>query len=94
MLKNLFRIPNTFASDDYRRKRILNILLVAFIGLAVLIIILTLLLRSCQCVPFDATLSPMVMAGVTIVINSILLIAKPFVKNSGLCKCGNFCHFP
>ncbi len=46
MLKNLFRIPSSFESDDDRRKRILNFLLIAFIGLAFVIIGLTLFLKD------------------------------------------------
>jgi signal transduction histidine kinase len=67
MLKNLFHIPSTFGSDDYRRKRFLNILLVAFI-VALLTVILALLLKDAT------TVRPLVIAIVMITLFAIALL--------------------
>lgn len=84
MLKNLFRIPSSFESDDDRRKRILNFLLIAFIGLAFFIIGLTIFLKiTCQCPSQDDAWQMVIVSALTIVVNGILLIANRWSKMSG-----------
>jgi signal transduction histidine kinase len=83
MLKDLFIIPSTFDSDDYRRRRILNILLMAFIGLAVSIVLLTFLLRSDQSISVDAAMPALAIAVCMMLLNTALLVAIRFHKIPG-----------
>jgi signal transduction histidine kinase len=84
MLKNVFNIPPTFESDDYRCKRILNILLVSFTGLALLGMILAFLLSIRQGIPSNATTNrPLWIAIFTIVLNGLLLVANRSSKMPG-----------
>jgi signal transduction histidine kinase len=89
MLKNFFLIPDTFESDDHRRKRILNILLVAFIGLALSIMVSTFLLKNCQCPSFPV----LAIAIATLVINGILLVANRLPKMPGWLSAAIFITF-
>ena len=76
MFHNLFQLPNTFDSDDDRRKRILNIILIAFIGLALAIIIVSFALQSCQCAPGNRIIPALIVGIATLMINNILLLAN------------------
>ncbi|MGC1378459.1 MAG: ATP-binding protein [Anaerolineales bacterium] len=83
MLKNLFDIPSTFESDDYRCKRSLNILLVSFTGLALLVVILVFTLRVFHSVPVEMTTQPLAIAAVMIALNGALLAANRWLKTPG-----------
>jgi len=76
MLNNLFQLPNTFDSDDNRRKHILNLILIAFIGLALAIIIVTFVFLNCQCAPNNRITPALIIGIATLIINNILLVAN------------------
>lgn len=76
MLKNLFRIPDTFDPDDRRRRQVLNILLIVFIIIDLLLIFITLLFYDYS---YSSANNGEPLVGVlilAIVIFGILLIAN------------------
>lgn len=88
MLKDLFHIPDTLESEDRRYRRILNILLVAFIGLALSVIVLMTMLHIISTirvlirVPFELydTTTPALIAGMIVLVNALLLAANRSTK--------------
>lgn len=93
MLKDLFSIPSSLESDDERRKRLLNILLLVFIALAFAAMLLTFLLNVCNCLSPDKTLIAVVIATLTIVLNSSLFIFNLSPKMPGWLGGGIFVSF-
>ncbi len=93
MFQNLFRLPTSFESDDARRKRLLHILLVIFIGLAGVMIALTFALQACQCLAPQQTLPAFALAAFTILLNIILLFANGSPKVPGWLGAGIFVGF-
>ena len=48
MLKNIFRIPDTFDPDDRRRRQVLNNLVLVFLGIYVLLLPIALFHVCCS----------------------------------------------
>lgn len=78
MLKNLFRIPDTFDPDDRRRRQVLNILLIVFLPASFLFIILVLLIIYYHIDPHGSKDDEiLVLPGILFLIaNSVLLVAN------------------
>ncbi len=76
MIRNIFEIPNSFEADERRRKRILNILLTAFLGFAVLIVLVTFFLRSGQTISYNPTVPVLAICVGILILNSTLLVAN------------------
>jgi signal transduction histidine kinase len=77
MLKNFFRIPNTFEQDDRRRRQVLNILLIAFILWA--IVNYALINFTCDCSnpwAYTDTSALLIMGFLLIITTSILFVVN------------------
>ncbi len=85
MLKNLFRIPDTFDPDDRRRRQVLNILLIAFIILALLVIVISMLIIYYHFDPHGSKDDETLLASgiLFLVINSVLLVANRSTRVPG-----------
>lgn len=79
MLKNLFRVPDTFAPDDRRRRQVLNILLLVFMLWASLNFAIINVTCSCGNVwAYSDTATLLVTALFTITVTIILFIINRF----------------
>lgn len=82
MLKDWFRIPR-FASDDQRRKRLLDILLLLFSGLAFIILFMIALFRAFQGLLHEMPLPAFNIATLMILFNGILFTLNRSAKVPG-----------
>lgn len=82
MLKTLLNIPDTFDSDESRRRVILNALLVIFILTSILTIVITIVVRN-QFVNRDETTLLMWTAALVAAVSGILLILNRLTRVPG-----------
>jgi len=75
-LKNLIDIPDTLESEDRRNRRILNILLTAFTGLALSVVVLMAMVNLGPRADSFDTRAPTLIAMGIIVVNTLLLAAN------------------
>lgn len=71
MLKTLFNIPDTFDSDDHRRRVILNSLVIVFIPMVVLIIILKLSAKPVSDVSITVLVFTILVMGILLTVNRL-----------------------
>lgn len=83
MLKEIFHLPSSLASDNDRRKQLLNLLLIIFSILAILILAVSLFFMECQCLPFSEFQPALIGAIITIIFNSSLLVANRLFRMPG-----------